>query len=122
MIELQYEEMGNGIRLIKLIGRFDNAGVRSVESKLVLHCAGNRIRVIVDLSEIASLVSDGSNLLLWTAKEVKQRGGSLVLVNPPATIEQELVQSGIRNWTTIHSDLEAAITLLSTPQPAKDAG
>ena len=74
MMELQYEEMEYGIRLIKLIGALDNTGVRSVESKFVLHCAGKQVKVVVDLSEMEFLAPGGSGLLLWAAKEVKRRG------------------------------------------------
>lgn len=122
MMELQYEEMEYGIRLIKLIGALDNMGVRSVESKFVLHCAGKQGKVVVDLSEVEFLAPGGSGLLLWAAKEVKRRGGSLVLVNPPAAIERELVQSGIQEWTSICSNLEVAAALLVSPQPAKNTG
>jgi hypothetical protein len=45
-----------------------------------------------------------------------------VLVNPPAAIERELVQSGIQEWTSICSNLEVAAALLVSLQPAKNAG
>jgi anti-anti-sigma factor len=121
-MELRYREMKNGIRLIELIGKLDTNGVIGVESNFVLHCAGSRVKVIVDLSKMKFLAPSGSDLLLWTAKEVKHRGGSLVLVNPLSAIEYELEQTGIQEWSPIHPDLEAAIAFLLAPQPAKNAG
>ncbi len=114
-MELQFRQMENGIRLIKLIGNLDLNGVQAVESKFVAHCAGNRTRVLIDLAEMDSLAPIGCHLLLWAAKEVTTKGGKFVLLNPTATVEQTLEQTGVNGLIPIHFDVGTAIaSLLAT--------
>ena len=44
-MELQYSELNNGIRSIKLIGKLDADGFNQVDLKFTAHCAGDNIRV-----------------------------------------------------------------------------
>jgi len=111
-MELKYRELENGIRLIKLIGELDINGVKEVESNFIVHCAGSRVKLIVDLSELDFLAPVGSQLILWTVKEVVSRGGRLVLFSPISTVEQTLKQIGIIEWAIIHSDIDAATSFL----------
>ena len=111
-MELKYRELENGIRLIKLIGELDINGVKEVESNFIVHCAGSRVKLIVDLSELDFLASVGSQLILWTAKEVVSRGGRFVLFNPISTVEQVLNQIGVKEWALIHSDINVATSFL----------
>jgi len=113
-MELQYQKLENGIRLIKLIGKLDNDGVKAVESNFILHCAGSRVKVIVDLSALESLAAIGSELLTWTAREVGSSGGRIVIVDPISTVEQVLDRDGIKKWAPIHSRLDTAISYLMT--------
>jgi hypothetical protein len=49
-MELEYRELEDGIRLIKLIGRLDMEGTTSVDQQFVQRCAGENVFVLVDLS------------------------------------------------------------------------
>ena len=111
-MELLYQELENGIRLIKLIGKLDMSGVIVVESKFVLHCAGSQVKVIVDLSKTDFIAPSGGQLLLWTAKEVAGRGGMFVLANPISAIEQTLQQNGFQEWVPIYPDIDTAVSFL----------
>jgi hypothetical protein len=51
-MEIQYRELDNGIILIKLIGRLDIIGTGEIETKFTGYCAGEKVRVIVELSEV----------------------------------------------------------------------
>ena len=42
-MELQYSELENNIRLIKLIGKLDIGELRVVESEFIIHCAGKQV-------------------------------------------------------------------------------
>ena len=113
-MELQYKELENKIRLIKLIGKLDIGEVRVVESEFIVHCAGSQVKVIVDISGITAITASGAQLILWTAKEVVSRGGTFVLVNPIPAVAQVLERSGMKEWAQTCPDVDSAIPLLLT--------
>ena len=51
-VKLEYSELENGIRLIKLIGRLDMAGTNIIRQQFEEHCAGENVFVLVDLSQV----------------------------------------------------------------------
>lgn len=111
-MELQYSELPNNIRLIKLKGTLDIIGTGQIETRFAGYCAGENVRVVVDLSEVDFLASIGIRLLTLTAKSVASRGGKLVLLNPAPDVEHVLDVTGIPAIIPIYSDLESAETAL----------
>jgi anti-anti-sigma factor len=111
-MELQYSEMDNNIRVIKLIGELDIVGVSQIETKFAGYCAGDKVRVIVDLTEVGFLASIGIRLLTLTAKSVASRGGKMVLLNPTPHVQHVLEITGIPAIIPIYSQLESAETIL----------
>ena len=111
-MELQYSELENGISMIKLIGKLDIVGVGEIETKFAGYCAGDGVRVIVDLTEVDFLASIGIRLLTLTAKSVASRGGKMVLLNPIPEVERVLEITGIPAIIPIYSYLESAETVL----------
>lgn len=107
-MELQFTQMKNGIRLIKLVGQLDIKGVGDVETKFVGHTAGREIPVIVDLSGVTYLSSAGIRLILWTAKAVIEKAGKFVLLNPIPSVADVLDVSGMKNIVPIYNDLDVA--------------
>ncbi len=108
-MELQFTQMENGIRLIKLIGQLDIKGVGDVETKFVGHTAGRQLRVLVDLSCVTYLSSVGIRLLLWTAKAVIEKAGRFAALNPTPLVADVLDVSGIKNVIPIYKDYDAAV-------------
>jgi anti-sigma B factor antagonist len=113
IMELQYSELDNNIRMIKLIGKLDIVGVGQVETKLAGYCAGDRVRVIVDLSEVDFLASIGIRLLTLTAKSIASRSGKMVLLSPIPEVQHVLEITGIPAIIPIYSHLESAETVLT---------
>ena len=111
-MELQYSELENNIRLIKLIGRLDIMGVGQIETRFAGYCAGDAVRVVVDLSGVDFLASIGIRLLTITAKSVMSRGGKMVLLNPVPDVHHVLEVTGIPAIIPIYSHLESAETIL----------
>jgi anti-anti-sigma factor len=111
-MELQYSELENKIRLIKLIGKLDIVGVGQIETKFAGYCGGDGVRVIVDFSEVDFLASIGIRLLTLTAKSVASRGGKMVLLNPVPEVQHVLETTGIPAIIPIYSHLESAETIL----------
>jgi anti-sigma B factor antagonist len=111
-MELQYKELDNNIRFIKLTGRLDIIGTGEIETKFAGYSAGEQIRVIVDLSEVDFLSSIGIRLLMLTAKSVTSRGGKIVILSPIPDVQNVLEIAGIPSIIPIYSHLESAETIL----------
>lgn len=111
-MKLQYSELGNSIRLIKLTGRLDIMGVNEVELKFTAYCSGENPRVIVDLSEVDYLASIGIRLLMLNAKSIASRGGKIVIISPIPEVQNVLEITGIPSIIPIYSQLESAESVL----------
>ena len=111
-MKLDFSELDNGIRLIKLSGRLDLNGTYSVEVSFVRHCQGEKVRVIVDLSEVDFISSVGIPMLVNTAKSVMDRGGNFVLLNPSNNIKGILEMVGVFHTIKVYNDINEAITEL----------
>ena len=111
-MNIQYNEMDNGIHLIRLSGRLDIIGTGEIETKFAAFCSGNNSRVIVDLSEVDFLASIGIRLLTLTAKSLASRGGKMVLLNPNPDVQDVLEITGIPAIIPVYSHFESAETIL----------
>ena len=114
-MELHYSELESGIRLIKLIGKLDIAGVSQIETPFAEYCTGDGVRIIVDISGVDFLASIGIRLLTLTAKSVMGRGGRMVLLHPLPDVQDVLEVTGIPAIIPIYSHLESAETILMSP-------
>ena len=111
-MELHYSELENNIRLIKLTGTLDTAGVGMIETKFTGNCAGENPRVLVDLSNLEFLASIGIRLLVLNARSISSRGGRMVLLNPTPDVRSVLEVTGIPAIIPIYDGLESAETIL----------
>ena len=112
-MEMQFRNLDNDIRMINLTGKFDIIGTGEIETKFTGYCAGNGVRVIVDLSGVDFLASIGIRLLMLTAKSVNKRGGKMVILNPTPDVKNVLEVTGIPGIIPIYSSLESAETVLT---------
>ena len=113
-MELQYSERSNKIRLIRLIGQLDILGVGKIETQFAAYCAGEKTRVIVDLSDLDFLASIGIRLLTINAKSLASRDGRMVLLNPTPEVRQTLELSCIPTIIPVYDGIESAETVLLT--------
>ena len=111
-MELQYSELPNNIRLIKLKGKLDIIGTGEIETKFAGYCGGENVRVVVDLSEVDFIASIGIRLLTLTAKSAGSRGGKMVLLNPAPDVDHVLDVTGIPSVIPVYSQMESAETVL----------
>jgi len=112
-MNLQYSELDNGIRLIKLIGSLDMTSTYVTEVEFVRRCAGDHARVLVDLSKVDYLSSIGIPMLINTAKSVISHGGKMALLNPQRSVAEVLDITGIPQIIPIYNDLESAMVGVS---------
>jgi anti-anti-sigma factor len=111
-MEIHYSELDNGISLIKLNGKLDIIGTGEIETKFAGYCSGEKVRVVVDLSEVDFLSSIGIRLLMLTAKSIASRGGKMALLNPIPEVQHVLEITGIPAIIPSYSHLESAETVL----------
>ena len=111
-MEIQYSELSNRIRLIKLIGKLDIIGVNEIEIKFTGYCSGEVARVLVDLSQVDFLASIGIRLLMTNAKSLFTRGGKMVLLNPTPDVKNTLDVTGIPDIIPMYENLESAEAVL----------
>ncbi len=111
-MQLQFNELHNGIRAIKLTGRLDIIGTGEIETKFAGYCSGEKVHVVVDVSEVDFLASIGIRLLVLTAKAVANRKGKMVLLNPNPNVLNVLDLAGIPSIIPIYSELESAEAVL----------
>lgn len=106
-MDLEYSELENDVRVIKLFGKLDLDGVNSIDRQFVAHCAGENVFVLVDLSRVTYLSSIGIPLLINSAKAVTNRGGRLALVNPQNNVKAVLELTGVAHMIRIYNNIEA---------------
>lgn len=107
-MKLEYLDLEDGIRLIKLNGRLDMDGTTSIDKQFVQHCAGEKAFVLVDLSQVNYLSSIGIPLLITTAKAVANRGGRMAFLNPQSNVKSVLDLTGVSTMIRIYKDLKTA--------------
>ena len=115
-MNLEFNDLPNGVRLIKLDGHLDTAGVGAVETRFYAHCGGDKPRVLVDLSTTRFVGSLGIRMLLQAIKAVSARGGRLLMLNPVPIVASALDISGLGQFVVRGSEAEASAALL---QPGK---
>jgi anti-anti-sigma factor len=111
-MELRYSELENSIRLLKLVGTLDISGVGAIETRFTGYCAGENVRVLVDLSDVEFLASIGIRLFVLNAKSIASRGGRMVLLCPRTEVRNVLEITGIPAIIPLYDGLESAQTIL----------
>jgi Anti-anti-sigma regulatory factor (antagonist of anti-sigma factor) len=112
-MELQYTELENGVRLIKLIGTLDMQGTFSIEVQFARYCAGEGVRVLVDLSGVTYLSSIGIPMLINTARSVVSQDGKMGLVGPIYDVHRVLEITGVTLIIPIFHDFNTAVAEIS---------
>jgi len=108
-MNINEEQLQNGIKKINLSGRMDIEGVSHIETKLAGMTSSPHMAIIVDMSEVPYMSSIGIRALLINAKAVGKRGGKFVLLNPEKNVKNVLETSGIDQIIPIYNNLNEAI-------------
>jgi anti-anti-sigma factor len=107
-MQLQYSELDDDIRLIILNGTLDMNGTYAIEVEFVRHCAGENVRVLVDLSKVNYISSIGIPMLVNSARSVAKHGGRMALLSPQESVEGILELAGVPLIIPVYRDLAAA--------------
>jgi anti-anti-sigma factor len=76
--------------LVIPVGEMDRVTTHLVEARLREALDGDAERVVVDASALRSVDPDGMRALSTAARVLRQRGGELLLVDPPRCLDAML--------------------------------
>jgi anti-sigma B factor antagonist len=105
-MELEFSQLDNGVRLIKLTGMLDVTGVNGIDRQFIQHCEGDGVFVLVDMTRVTYLSSIGIPLLINSAKGVAARGGRLAFVNPQMNVKAVMEMTGVSHMIRVYPDVE----------------
>lgn len=111
-MEFTATELKNGITLLKLQGRMDIMGVNGIETKFTGFCAGERPKIMVDMSGVDYLASIGIRLIVTNAKSILLRKGKMVLLNPAPEVMDVLEITDIPAIIPVYAQVESAEAVL----------
>lgn len=111
-MRLQYSDLDNSTRLIKLSGTLDLYGVGDVEVDFVRLCTGDNVCILVDLSKVDYISSIGIPLLINSAKSLARQGGKMALLHPNKSVENVLELTGIPLIIPIYENVQTAVSEL----------
>ena len=107
-MSISHSDAGD-IRTISISGRLDVEGTNSVASQLEDLVKAAKKGVVVDLSALKFLASIGIRALIASAKEVKARGGKMVLVvDTGSTVMMSIKATGMDQLVPVFDDQAAA--------------
>lgn len=111
-MNLQVQQLADGIERVQLAGRLDSAGVEAIDDRLSSLAAAPAARILIDLSQVPFLASIGIRILLTNARVLRRNGGKMALLNPQSLVEEVLKVTGIESLIPIFHDLDAASAAL----------
>ena len=106
---IQFEDVTDSFRRIKISGRLDMPGTEAISLKFTNLAASAARRVVVDLTEVSFLASIGIREFITNAKALQLRGGRMVLfVGDNAGVAKTLQVTGIDALIPMFTDLAQA--------------
>jgi anti-sigma B factor antagonist len=118
-MDMQVEDLADGVTNVALRGRLDTVGAGVIDLKFNA-VAGSKRAIVVDLAGVNFLASLGIRVLVLGAKAVKNKGGKFVLLSPDENTYSVLKTAGIDEIIPIMFDRAAAIAAVR-PAPAPPA-
>jgi anti-anti-sigma factor len=107
-MEMQVEDLDDGVTMVALRGRLDMVGAGEIDLKFSA-VAGSKRCIVVDMSAVEFLASLGIRVLVMGAKAVRNKGGKLVLLSPQDSVNMVLVSAGIDEIIPVLFDQAAAV-------------
>lgn len=112
-MEIQETPRADGITQLALIGKLDIVGLHAVDIKFHGYTAARRRHAIVDLSRLEFIASLGIGMIYSCSKSMERHKVRMVLVNPPATIDEVLRLTGIDQAMPIVKTMKEAESILA---------
>lgn len=101
----------DGIVLVELEGSLDGKTAPEVQEQVVPGTAGYN-KVILDLTKTEYISSAGLRILLLLYRQIKAKGGNIVLVGTKEEIKDVMSSTGLINFFLIADDIDAGMAVL----------
>ena len=105
------EDLVGGITKVTLDGRLDVEGAAAIDLDMNV-IAGKKRKVLIDLQGVSFMGSMGLRSLVIPARNIKVRGGKVVLFGPNEFVSNVLKVSRIDTMFPVYHDLQDAIAAL----------
>ena len=99
----------NDVTVIELQGEVDNDLVDPVKDTITEIVAANRNRIVLDMSNISSIDSQGLELLLWVRQYCRQNKTQFKLAGLDENTEKILEITGLQTEFDRHTELAEAV-------------
>lgn len=108
-MSVSFEDVGNDLRRIMIVGRLDMEGTDSLSPRIMELAEAPKKGVIIDLSAVRFLASVGIRVLVACAKAVQQRGGKLVVVVAQgSSVSMSLNATGVDELIPVFTNIAEA--------------
>jgi anti-sigma B factor antagonist len=99
----------NDVTVIELQGEFDGDIAESLKDTVAEIVAAGRKRIVVDMSNVSAVDSQGLELLLWVRQYCRQKRAQLKLAGLDETVEKILEITGLQTEFDRHAELAEAV-------------
>lgn len=107
-MNLEIKTLDNGLIEIEMIGRLDLQGGLDIEAEFRQHAETEKAGILVDMSNVDFISSNGMRLLISNAKELAKQGGKMVLYHPVDLVQNALETAGFNQLIPIYHDYQSA--------------
>ncbi len=107
-MNLEIKTLDNGLIEIEMNGRLDLQGGLDIEAEFKQHSETEKAGILVDMSNVDFISSNGMRLLISNAKALAKQGGKMVLYHPVDLVQNALETAGFNQLIPIHHDYQSA--------------
>ena len=110
-MDLNVQELDNGITVVPLRGRLDTVWAGEMKSSFAT-VAGSKQAVVLDLSQVSFLGSLGMRMFVQGGTMVIRRGGKFAILSPDPNITKVLKVAAINSLIPILHDRDTALAAI----------
>lgn len=111
-MKMTVEQREDAITRISFDGRLDLQGTKEIDQRLAQAISTGTMDVVIDLSLVSFIASNGIHSLVTAAKAQAARGGRMGLVRPKLMVLRILEIAEIDRLVPVYDDLETACRAL----------
>ena len=108
-LEVKIEKVGDKVQILRCKGELDAHTFEDLDGILQTALEDGPPNLAVELAEVPYMSSAGIGVLIGSKSEAENLGGTLVLVNPTAAVNEVFESMGFNALFTITATLEEAL-------------
>lgn len=104
-----FNEKKNGITCLRVEGRLDAGAAPAFEKALLSAIKEDSSKLVINLAELVYISSAGLRALLVGAKEMKAKGGKMILAAPTESVKKVFDISGFSSIFDLQDSVDEAL-------------